>query len=281
MFLYMPQHSERSCLLVYSHYGLLKVPICGTSCTSAFRILTFIPNNHFSVATWTFHDGLQQIMMRPCALEDGLSPLLYNSADHSQFSQDAAFNKKQWLLPYLIEWDRHSFNNFINFMLLTSINIKLHTVHMVQVIFYFYCSFCEFLEPNSHSMFRMRPDICDGFIGFNHRLWDSTAYGFTILWLWSASQISYGGTMFLPNTGNHLQNSQRHNQGNHNPNLVCESLLYCSNSCTSLHFKTLKSHTKTLKIRPYMFQSPLKPSSGGPWPYFATLLNWNVDLHSL
>jgi hypothetical protein len=25
------------------------------------------------------------------------------------------------------------------------------------------------------------------------------------------------------------------------------SLLYCSNSCTSLHFKTLKSHTKTLK----------------------------------
>ena len=29
-----------------------------------------------------------------------------------------------------------------------------------------------------------------------------------------------------------------------------------------------------------MFQSPLKPSSGGPWPYFARLLNWNVDLHS-
>jgi hypothetical protein len=28
------------------------------------------------------------------------------------------------------------------------------------------------------------------------------------------------------------------------------SLLYSSNSCTSLHFKTLKSHTKTLKIRP-------------------------------
>ena len=42
-----------------------------------------------------------------------------------------------------------------------------------------------------------------------------------------------------------------------------QSLLYCSNSCTSLHFKTLKSHTKTLKIRPYMFQSPLNPSSGG------------------
>ena len=39
-------------------------------------------------------------------------------------------------------------------------------------------------------------------------------------------------------------------------------LLYCSNSWTSLHFKTLKSHTKTLKIRPYMFRSPLKPSSG-------------------
>jgi len=30
-----------------------------------------------------------------------------------------------------------------------------------------------------------------------------------------------------------------------------------------------------------MFRSPLKPSSGGPWPYFATLLNWNVDLHLL
>jgi len=48
-----------------------------------------------------------------------------------------------------------------------------------------------------------------------------------------------------------------------------------------LHFKTLKSHTKTLKICPYMFRSPLKPSSGGSWPYFATLLNWNADLHSL
>jgi len=41
--------------------------------------------------------------------------------------------------------------------------------------------------------------------------------------------------------------------------------LYCSNSCTSLHFKILKSHIKTLKIRSYMFQSPLKPSSGGPF----------------
>jgi len=47
---------------------------------------------------------------------------------------------------------------------------------------------------------------------------------------------------------------------------------------SSLRIKTLKSHTKTLKIRPYMFRSPLKPSSGGPWPYFAMLLNWNVDL---
>jgi hypothetical protein len=37
-----------------------------------------------------------------------------------------------------------------------------------------------------------------------------------------------------------------------------KSLLYCSNSCTSLCFKTLKSQTKTLKIRPYMFRSPLK-----------------------
>jgi hypothetical protein len=53
-----------------------------------------------------------------------------------------------------------------------------------------------------------------------------------------------------------------------------ESLLYCSNSCISLHFKTLKSHTKTLKIHPHRFQSPLKPSSGGPRPYFA-LHRWN------
>ena len=59
------------------------------------------------------------------------------------------------------------------------------------------------------------------------------------------------------------------------------SLLYCSKSCTSLHFKTLKSHTKTLKMRPYVLRSPLKPSSGDPWLYFATLLNWNVDLHLL
>jgi hypothetical protein len=62
---------------------------------------------------------------------------------------------------------------------------------------------------------------------------------------------------------------------------VLLSLLYCSNSCTSLRFKTLKSHTKTLKIRRYMFRSTLKPSSGGPRPYFARLLNWNVDLHLL
>jgi hypothetical protein len=53
------------------------------------------------------------------------------------------------------------------------------------------------------------------------------------------------------------------------PCMLFQSLLYCSNSCTLLHFKILKSHTKTLKIRPYMFRSPLKPSSGGPWPYFA------------
>ena len=45
--------------------------------------------------------------------------------------------------------------------------------------------------------------------------------------------------------------------------MLFHSLLYCSNSCTSLHFKTLKSHTKTLKIRPYIFRSPLKPSTGG------------------
>ena len=32
-----------------------------------------------------------------------------------------------------------------------------------------------------------------------------------------------------------------------------QSLLYCSNSCTSLHFKTLKSHTKTLKITCFGF----------------------------
>jgi hypothetical protein len=39
-------------------------------------------------------------------------------------------------------------------------------------------------------------------------------------------------------------------------------LLYCSNSCTSLHFKTLKSQTKTLKIRPYIFRLSLKPTLG-------------------
>jgi hypothetical protein len=63
-------------------------------------------------------------------------------------------------------------------------------------------------------------------------------------------------------------------------NCLKQSFLYCFNPCTSLYFKTLKSHTKTLKIRPYMFGFPLKPSSGGPWPYFARLLNWKVDLHS-
>jgi hypothetical protein len=30
-----------------------------------------------------------------------------------------------------------------------------------------------------------------------------------------------------------------------------QSLLYCSKSCTSLHIKILKSHTKTLQIRPF------------------------------
>jgi hypothetical protein len=63
------------------------------------------------------------------------------------------------------------------------------------------------------------------------------------------------------------------------PCMLFQSLLYCSNSCTSLHFKILKFHIKTLKSNPYMFRSPLKPSSGGPWRYFARLLNWNVDLH--
>jgi hypothetical protein len=28
-----------------------------------------------------------------------------------------------------------------------------------------------------------------------------------------------------------------------------------------------------------MFRSPLKLSSGGPWPYFAMLLNWNVGTY--
>jgi hypothetical protein len=63
------------------------------------------------------------------------------------------------------------------------------------------------------------------------------------------------------------------------PCMLLQSLLYCSNSCISLHFKTLKSQTKTLKICLYMFRSPLKPSSGGPWPYFARLLNCNVHLN--
>jgi len=39
------------------------------------------------------------------------------------------------------------------------------------------------------------------------------------------------------------------------PCVLFQSVLYCSNSCTSLHFKTLKSHSKTLKIYPNMFQS--------------------------
>jgi len=52
-------------------------------------------------------------------------------------------------------------------------------------------------------------------------------------------------------------------------------LLYYSNSCTPLHFKTLKSHTKTLKIRPYVFWSPSKPSLGGPWLYFTMLLGYH------
>jgi len=46
-----------------------------------------------------------------------------------------------------------------------------------------------------------------------------------------------------------------------------------------MHGTNIKSIT--LKIHPYMFQSPLKPSSGGPWPYFAMLLHWNTDLHLL
>jgi len=89
-------------------------------------------------------------------------------------------------------------------MLLIPTKMKFHAVRVVEGILYFYCSFCEFLKPSSHSMSRMRPDICDGFIGFNHRLWDSSANGSTISWLWPASQISYGGTRFLPNTGNHI-----------------------------------------------------------------------------
>ena len=47
------------------------------------------------------------------------------------------------------------------------------------------------------------------------------------------------------------------------PCMLFQSLVYCSNSCTSRHFKTLKSHTKTLKIRPYIFWSSLKPSFQG------------------
>jgi hypothetical protein len=35
-------------------------------------------------------------------------------------------------------------------------------------------------------------------------------------------------------------------------------------------FKTLKSHTKTLKIPLYILRSPLKPFSGGPWPYLVS-----------
>jgi hypothetical protein len=38
----------------------------------------------------------------------------------------------------------------------------------------------------------------------------------------------------------------------HTTNTKYDSLLYCSNSCTSLHFKILKSHTRTHKIHPYI-----------------------------
>jgi len=55
--------------------------------------------------------------------------------------------------------------------------------------------------------------------------------------------------------------------------LLQSSLLYSAACCFNLSFivtthalhytfKKLKSHTKTLKIRPYMFRSLLKPSSG-------------------
>jgi hypothetical protein len=102
-------------------------------------------------------------------------------------------------------------------------------------------------------------------------------------------EVSYVITL---NRWVNLHNGTESNQGGKACNLIfivvpcccCmlfQSVLYCSNSCTSLHFKILKSHTKTLKNRPYMFRSPLKPSSGGPWPYFVRLLNWNVDLHLL
>jgi hypothetical protein len=57
--------------------------------------------------------------------------------------------------------------------------------------------------------------------------------------------------------------------------LFFTALLYCSNSWTSLHFLTMKSHNKTLKIRHYMFWFPLKPSSESPWSCFVRLLNWN------
>jgi hypothetical protein len=63
------------------------------------------------------------------------------------------------------------------------------------------------------------------------------------------------------------------------PYILFQSLLYCSNSCISLHFKTLESHTKTLKIRSYMFRSPLKPSSEVACPYFATLLNMTLSIY--
>jgi len=59
------------------------------------------------------------------------------------------------------------------------------------------------------------------------------------------------------------------------------SLLCCSNSCTSLHFKTLKSQAKTLKIRPYMFRSPLKPSSRGSMAVLRYVTESDVDLHMI
>jgi modification target Cys-rich repeat protein len=44
--------------------------------------------------------------------------------------------------------------------------------------------------------------------------------------------------------------------------MLFQSLLYCSNSCTSLHFKILKSQAKHLKFAPTCFGKFLCPSSG-------------------
>jgi hypothetical protein len=63
--------------------------------------------------------------------------------------------------------------------------------------------------------------------------------------------------------------------------MLSQSLLYFSNSCISINFKTLKSNMKTIKIISYRFRYPWKPFLADPSPYSYSCLKWNVDVHLL